>query len=101
MQPAASIVQVGWVNDLYDGKKADGLENGADKYRKYDYADYSPDHYDSVKSKKAPAAKKVKKAKKDKSAKKDAKKGGIPPELQGTKAAMVQSKSDKRPEEEL
>ena len=42
------------MNDLYDGKKSDGLENGA---KKTNYEGYSPDHYDSVKEKKTAGAK--------------------------------------------
>ena len=79
-QQAASIAQVGYVNDLYDGKKSDGLENGA---KKTNYEGYSPDHYDSVKEKKKAGAKKEgkKAAKKVETKKEEAPKGGVPPEL--------------------
>ena len=47
-----STAQVGqktkWVNDHYDGKHSDGLENGA---KKFDYAGYTVDHYDDAKAK--------------------------------------------------
>jgi len=79
-QQAASIAQVGYVNDLYDGKKSNGLENGA---KKINYEGYSPDHYDSVKEKKKAGAKKEgkKAAKKVETKKEEAPKGGVPPEL--------------------
>jgi hypothetical protein len=53
-QQAASIAQVGYVNDLYDGQASYKLENGA---KKINYDGYSPDHYDSVKEKKTAGAK--------------------------------------------
>ena len=101
-QPAASIAQVGYVNDLYDGQASYKLENGA---KKINYDGYSPDHYDSVKEKKKAGAKKEgkKAAKKVETKKEEAPKGGVPPELQATAAAPKQSKAqtEKKPTEDL
>lgn len=96
-QPKQSIAQVKFINDHYDGKLSDGLENGS---KKHDFSSYTVDHYDSKK----PDVKKE--GKKDKGAKKDAKKGGVPPELAKAgvaKDAKKQSKAqtEERPQEEL
>ena len=37
-----------FINDHYDGKKSDGLENGA---KKHDYSAYTNDHYDDAEAK--------------------------------------------------
>ena len=69
-----STAQVGkkqkFVNDHYDGKHSDGLENGA---KKHDYSTYTIDHYDNKK----PDAKDVKVA---------TPAAGVPPELSGKQA---------------
>lgn len=80
-----SAAQTGYIGDLYDGEKSFKLETGA---KKHDYSGYTPDHYDSVKPKKAKGGK-AKKGEKKAETKKPAAKGGVPTELQGTKAAAA------------
>lgn len=78
-----------YVNDHYDGKRSEGLENGA---RKHDFSTYTVDHYDSK-----PENKKGKKGGKKGDKKKDAgkgkKKGGVPPELAKSAAGKKGSKA--------
>ena len=92
-----SEINTKYVNDLYDGKLSNGLENGA---KKNDFSSYTPDHYDSKKpeSKKAKGDDKKANAGKGMDAKKgkDAKNGGVPLELKGTKDTKKETKVAKK-----
>ena len=77
-----------FINDHYDGKHSDGLENGA---KKHDYSGYTIDHYDDKGAKHKDAPKAAVKAQSEAAPAEKPKAAG-PPELAGSLAEVSHKK---------